>query len=213
LTAKNKRITHWGIPFDLENFPLSANRLIASQGDENAVPKAIHLEIGCGWGEFTRESAQKNPHALYVAIEKKLGRILKSAKEQDRARLTNIRYLNLDLAWFFSGVFSTGLFEKIVINFPDPWPKSRHGKHRFINPDFVAELARISTGQAVIEFVTDNYPYAKEAMEVFEASKYFENIYSPYTAIPEIPGRPVSYFEQIHRGEGAPIYFLVYRKK
>jgi tRNA (guanine-N7-)-methyltransferase len=111
------------------------------------------------------------------------------------------------------GVFDATQFDSITINFPDPWPKARHHKHRFISPDFVGELVRIAAAGGRITFATDNYAYAREAMQTFEAEPRLKNIHGAYLAITDIAGRPRSFFETLHRNEGAIIYFLEYEKQ
>lgn len=170
------------------------------------------LEVGCGWGEFTRASAALQPDRLIIAVEKKLARVLSSGRAQKQEKLENIRYVVLDVAWFFEGIFAEASFDEITINFPDPWPKARHHKHRFISPEFAATLSKIARPGCRLVFATDNYPYAREAAETFEKNTLWQNTQGPYLARGQIPGRPVSFFEQIHRNEGAPIYFLEYRK-
>ncbi len=54
---------------------------------------------------------------------------------------------------------------QVFVNFPDPWPKRRHPKHRIIRPEFLAELEGVMApnGQAI--FVTDDLPYAGEMIK------------------------------------------------
>jgi tRNA (guanine-N7-)-methyltransferase len=203
LGGKAERGGKYCLPFDTTHFPLAPRNLF---------PQFRHyaLEIGCGWGEYTRAWAQKDPDTLIIAIEKKLARVIASSRAQDAAGLENIRYLVLDVAWFFDGVFAENQFDAITINFPDPWPKARHHKHRFISAEFAEALQRIARPGARLTFATDNYPYAREAMQTFEASAHWRNAVAPWLAVGEIAGRPQSYFETLHRQEGAPIYFLQY---
>jgi len=189
--------------FNRESFPL--NITTAFPGYRRYV-----LEIGCGWGEFTRAYAQQNPDTMVIAIEKKLARVISSGKTQERENIDNIRYLVLDVAWFFAGIFAAGQFDEILINFPDPWPKARHHKHRFISPELTAELARICRKEAKLTFATDDYAYTREAAAVLEKSHAWKNTQGRYMARSELPGRPRSFFEQLHRDEGAMIYFLQY---
>ncbi len=142
--------------------------------------------------------------------KKKLARVIASAKMQQRGKIANIRYLVLDVAWFFDGIFAAGQFDEILINFPDPWPKARHHKHRFISPKLTAELARICRPGAKLTFATDDYAYTREAARVLEKSALWKNTQGAYMARSELAGRPPSYFEQLHRDEGALIYFLQY---
>ena len=203
LAGKAQRGGEFCLPFDTAAFPLAVHTMFPQFS-------RYALEIGCGWGEYTRAYAQAHPDTLVVAIEKKLARVLASSRAQQADGTSNIRYLVLDLAWFFDGIFAAEQFNAITINFPDPWPKARHHKHRFISPDFAASLRRVARARARLTFATDNYPYAREAMETFEASAHWRNAVAPWMAVGEIAGRPRSYFETLHRHEGAPIYFLQY---
>ncbi|HRP68145.1 MAG TPA: hypothetical protein PLY93_01285 [Turneriella sp.] len=168
--------------------------------------------MGCGWGEFTRALAGHEKETLFIALEKKLGRILSSARVGSQQGISNIRYMVLDVQWFFSGVFTDATFDAVFINFPDPWPKKRHHKHRFITSEFAEELVRITSRASLFTFATDNYAYAREVCNVFEKSPSWQNTVGAYLAVDRIPQRPVSFFESIHRNEGAPIYILRYKK-
>lgn len=203
LGKKAARAGQFCLDFKRESFPL--NITAAFPGYRRYV-----LEIGCGWGEFTRAYAAQHSDTLVIAIEKKLARVISSGKTQARENIPNIRYLVLDVAWFFAGIFGADQFDEILINFPDPWPKARHHKHRFISPELTAELARICRPGAQLTFATDDYAYTREAAGVLEKSAAWENTQGPYIARSELSGRPRSYFEQLHRDEGALIYFLQY---
>ncbi|HNL55127.1 MAG TPA: tRNA (guanine-N7)-methyltransferase [Turneriella sp.] len=206
LASKAQRAGEYCLPFDPTQFPFSLRTLFPEFS-------RYALEIGCGWGEYTRASAQAHPDTLVIAVEKKLARVIASSRTQRAEGISNIRYLVLDLAWFFDGVFAEAQFDAITINFPDPWPKARHHKHRFVSPDFGESLSRIARPGARLTFATDNYPYAREAMETFEASADWHNAVAPWIAVGDIAGRPRSFFETVHRQEGAPIYFLQYDRK
>lgn len=206
LASKSARCGEFAIPFSPDNFPLD---LRSANTDFNR----FALEIGCGWGEFTRAWAKNNPDTLVVAVEKKLARVLASSREQKSNAINNIRYLVLDIAWFFDGIFAGEQFDEITVNFPDPWPKARHHKHRFVSPNFVEEIARIAKANARFTFASDNYLYAREVAQVFEPSSQWKNIVAPYAARSEVKGRPQSFFEHVHRNEGALIYFLAYERQ
>jgi tRNA (guanine-N7-)-methyltransferase len=205
LTRKSARGGEFTLPFSEDLLPKDIRRQFPGF-------QKYTLEIGCGWGEFTRTMAKAEPQTLFVAIEKKLARVLRSSKIQKREGIANIRYLVLDIAWFFAGIFSAGTFDAVTINFPDPWPKARHHKHRFISPDFAETISHLARPGCRLTFASDNYRYAREVTGVFEQSGFWRNTIAPYTARGSIPGRPVSFFEEIHRREGAPIFFLEYEK-
>jgi len=206
LAAKAARAGSFALPFERSTFPLNIRAQFPAY-------ERIALEIGCGWGEYTRAWAALNPQTLVVALEKKLARVLSSTRTQKAERIENIRYMVLDIAWFFDGIFAPAQFDEITINFPDPWPKARHHKHRFVSPDFAATLAHTAAPQAKLTFATDNYAYAREAVTVFEESSAWQNDNGRFIVRNEIAGRPQSYFESLHRAEGALIYFLQFSRR
>ncbi len=205
LAKKSQRGGEFCLPFDAAALPFRIRETFPGY-------EKYALEIGCGWGEFTRASAAAAPKTLIVAVEKKLARVLSSGRTQKRENIPNIRYVILDVAWFFDGVFAPESFDSITINFPDPWPKVRHHKHRFISPDFAATLSAIARRGCRLMFATDNYLYTREAAATFEQSAAWINTEGAYLARSFVANRPVSFFEEIHRREGAPIYFLEYAK-
>jgi tRNA (guanine-N7-)-methyltransferase len=206
LALKATRAGEFALPFDKTKFPLQVRGLFPDYAK-------LALEIGCGWGEFTRAFASQNSDTMVIAIEKKLARVISSGRDQRRERIANVRYLVLDVAWFFEKIFAFAQFDQITINFPDPWPKLRHHKHRFISAEFVAELSRLAAPDCRLTFATDNYPYAHEAMQAFEKANEWKNLNGAFCARSDIPGRPRSFFEALHRNEGAPIYFLEYLRQ
>jgi len=205
LEKQSIRAGEFAVPFSRATVPLAVRNMYTDFS-------RYELEVGCGWGEYTRSVAVKNPQTLYVALEKKLARILSSSRSQKTMHIKNIRYLALDVSWFFENIFTSGTFDAVTINFPDPWPKLRHHKHRFVTPVFATEIFRITRPGAMFTFASDDYRYARECAETFEKSNLWQNILEPYAAAPHIHGRPETFFEKLHRDEGATIYFLRYKR-
>jgi tRNA (guanine-N7-)-methyltransferase len=63
--------------------------------------------------------------------------------------------------------------DRVFVLFPDPWPKARHHKRRLIQPDFVAEAARVMKPAARLRFATDWADYADQALAMFDRSPHF----------------------------------------
>jgi tRNA (guanine-N7-)-methyltransferase len=63
--------------------------------------------------------------------------------------------------------------DRLIILFPDPWPKARHAKRRLVQPDFVGEAARVLKIGARVRFATDWADYADWALKRFLASPEF----------------------------------------
>lgn len=170
------------------------------------------LEIGSGWGEFTLESAKQNPQNFYMALEKKKKRVLRCLAKQESKQLKNIRWMVMDLEWFFDGLFCEDSFDLVVINFPDPWPKARHHKHRFFNEEFLTVLQKITKPKARLEFATDYYDYMEQVVLILENSRLWKNQHGQGVVLSKIDSRPQSYFEVLKREENENVYFIQYQK-
>ncbi len=203
--APEHPLAKFQLPFEPERFPLSPPALFPGYEE-------YWLEIGSGWGEFTRENARQNPQAFTIALEKKKKRVNRSSQKQKNMELSNIRWMTIDIHWVFENVFAPGSFDRVTINFPDPWPKKKHVKNRFFSDDFLKELSRIVRMKGSLQFATDYWPYLESAAMHLEQSPDWQNRHGGLVVLPGIPGRPVSYFEQLKREEGENIYLLEYEK-
>ncbi len=117
----------------------------------------LYLELGCGKGRFTADTAQTMPETLYVALEKVPdAMILAMERVRDRA-LENVRFLDAD-AKLLPDMFAPGEVDRIYINFCDPWPKSRDAKLRLTAPSFLRIYADLLPEGGEIRFKTDNTP-------------------------------------------------------
>jgi tRNA (guanine-N7-)-methyltransferase len=119
----------------------------------------IRLEIGFGGGEHLIAEAEANPDTGFIGVEPFVNGMAKALAAIDARRLTNIRLHFGDavplLAWLPSGGLA-----RIDLLYPDPWPKRRQWKRRFVQPDRVAQLARILRPGGEFRFVTDLPAYA-----------------------------------------------------
>lgn len=205
LTRKNIN-DRFILPFDRGRLPYNIRELYPGY-------ESYGIDIGSGWGEFSREMAARNSSLFMLALEKKKKRVYRSLKYQKERQLTNINSMVLDVEWFFSEVFAPAQFDHIYINFPDPWPKEKHHKHRFMTEEFCRELDHIAAPGATLEFATDYWPYMSEALQILEAHPHFENVNGPGRVLPGIKGRPETFFQRLQRSEKLNTYFAVFSKK
>ncbi|MBP5168710.1 MAG: tRNA (guanosine(46)-N7)-methyltransferase TrmB, partial [Oscillospiraceae bacterium] len=127
----------------------------------------IQLEIGCGKGRFTAETAAKNPDILLLAVEKVQSAMVMAMERVRDAGLTNVRFIDADAA-HLGEMFSPGEITTIYLNFCDPWPKSRDAKFRLTAPSFLRSYADVLPLGGAIHFKTDNLPlftWSKEMLE------------------------------------------------
>lgn len=128
--------------------------------------KNIYLEIGCGKGRFTAETAANNPDTLYIALEKVPDAMI-IAMERVRAReLKNVYFID-GYAEKLLEMFEVNELSRIYINFCDPWPKSRDAKFRLTAPGLLRLYSTALCPGGEIHFKTDNTPLFDWSVEKF----------------------------------------------
>ena len=118
---------------------------------------SIELEIGCGKGKFTAETAKNSPSTLLIALEKVPDAMIIAMERVKEAGLNNVVFIDADAARL-SEIFAAGEMDRIYLNFSDPWPKSRDAKFRLTAPDFLRSYADVLPVGGEIHFKTDNTP-------------------------------------------------------
>ena len=131
----------------------------------------IHIEIGCGKGQFMYTLSKNNPDINYIAIEKYdsvLLRVLEKIKEEN---IPNLKICIID-ANEISEYFGENELDRIYLNFSDPWPKSRHDKRRLTSPIFLKKYEQITTRPFEIEFKTDNRELFAYSIQTLNQAQY-----------------------------------------
>jgi len=141
----------------------------------------VYIEYCSGNGSWIVEKALKHPEINWVAVEKKFKRVRKIWSKKKNHGCNNLIVVFGEALNATKHYFPKKSVEKIYINFPDPWPKRRHKKHRLINSAFIEEMEHILLGEAEISVVTDDANYSEEIIEEFASYKGFCSIYpDPY---------------------------------
>jgi tRNA (guanine-N7-)-methyltransferase len=97
---------------------------------------------------------------------------------------------------------------EIFVNFPDPWPKLRHAKHRLIQAPFLSEVAKVSLPGAHATFVTDDELYSAQMLrELFLCPEWRPRLPAPHFAI-DWTDYGNSYFFDLWKKKGRNIYFI-----
>jgi tRNA (guanine-N7-)-methyltransferase len=120
----------------------------------------VHLEIGFGGGEHLVGRARNNPRIGFIGAEPFVNGMAKALVAIDELKFGNIRLHHADavelLDWLPAG--SVG---RVDLLYPDPWPKRRHWKRRFVNDENIARLARALRPGGEFRFATDWANYAE----------------------------------------------------
>jgi tRNA (guanine-N7-)-methyltransferase len=132
----------------------------------------IRLEIGFGSGEHLVQQAQNHPHIGFIGVEQfanGMAKMLRALKMQKR---TNVRLHHGDatevLAWL-----PVDSVTCVDLLYPDPWPKRRHWKRRFIQQHSVSEIGRVLRPFGEFRFATDIADYAAWTLQHMTRSPCF----------------------------------------
>ncbi len=122
------------------------------------------VEIGFGNGEFLEHLAGACPHQPMVGMEVSLTCLDKAARRLCRLGAENVRLLLGDARFLLRECFEDNGVERVFMNFPCPWPKSRHARRRVTSRGFADALAAVLCVGGTFRLVTDEAWYAREAM-------------------------------------------------
>ena len=119
--------------------------------------REIHLEIGCGKGRFTVETAKQHPEILFLAVEKVADAMVVAMERAQREGLKNVFFLCID-AEKLPEIFAPGEIRRIYLNFSDPWPSRGHAKRRLTHGNFLRRYRAILPPEGELHIKTDNDP-------------------------------------------------------
>jgi tRNA (guanine-N7-)-methyltransferase len=123
------------------------------------------LEIGFGMGEATAAMAAAAPDVDVLAVDVHPAGVASLLRRLEAADLRNVRVVEGDALALLAALPSGSLGE-VRLLFPDPWPKKRHVKRRFLRPTTAALLADRLAPQGFLHLATDWPPYVEHAREV-----------------------------------------------
>jgi tRNA (guanine-N7-)-methyltransferase len=172
----------------------------------------VALEIGFGGGESLIAQAQAAPATGFLGVEPFINGMAKALAGIEAGGLGNIR-LHFDDAVSLIAWLPDAALTRIELVHPDPWPKRRHWKRRFVQDEMIARLARILRSGGEFRFVTDVADYAAWTLLRFLRSEQFrwtaqgaDDWRKPW------PGfTPTRYHAKAAREARAPC-FLVFRR-
>ena len=129
---------------------------------------ALWVEVGCGKGKFTAETAQANPNVLLIAVERCREAMVVAMEKAKAMNLKNVFYIDMDVA-NIEDIFAFGEIDWLFINFPDPWPRKKNAKRRLTHRSFLDKYCRSVREGGEIHFKTDNAPLFEYSLEEFAA--------------------------------------------
>ena len=174
---------------------------------------AVHIEIGSGKGTFLLGQAQAQPGDNFLGIEWACKYYRYAVDRIGRRGLTNVRIIRTDAAEFLADSVPDDSVYCFHIYFPDPWPKKRHHKRRFICPANLEHLIRCLKTGGQLRIATDHADYFEQIKLALAArSDTLEEINFIKPAGAESEEWVGTNFERKYIKDQRPIYTIAARK-
>lgn len=167
------------------------------------------LEIGFGGGEHMVHQAALNPDVSVIGAEAFLNGVAKALAHVEEAGVSNIRIHYGDARMLLEAMPDQCL-ERLYLLYPDPWPKERQKKRRFINPVNLAHFHRLLKPDGLFLFASDIDDYVDWTLQHVETHGGFilrSNTHQPFKN-----WTPTRYEAKALR-EGRQPNYLVYQSK
>lgn len=165
--------------------------------------REVRLELGCGKGRFTVQTAQAEPDVLFVAVERVADAMVVAMERAQAAGADNVCFIDGD-ARALDQWFAPGEVCRVYLNFSDPWPSSQQSKRRLTHPDFLRLYARVLAKSGEIHFKTDNKDLFEWSLFQFPKAGYTLTEVTRDLHADGVNGVMTDYEEKFYR-EGKPI--------
>ena len=166
------------------------------------------LEIGFGMGHLMVEMALLRPDYNFIGVEVHLPGIAKATHELKKHGLNNVRIVRQDAYLTMHRILSDSI-SKVLLFFPDPWPKKRQQKRRIVTSKLITEVSRILVAKGVWHIATDCIDYAGFIQEKIEESEHFTTLKKSDESL---HSRPVTKYEERGIRLENPISDLYYER-
>ena len=167
----------------------------------------IHLEIGCGKGQFACETAKRNPDINIVAVEKNSNVIVQACEKAKELGIENVRFLKCG-AEYITKYLRPGSVERLFLNFSCPFPKKSHASHRLTSLTFLRLYRELLAEGAEIHQKTDNRQLFEYSLEQLSEYGFTLKNISLDLHHSDFEGNIVTEYEQRFASQGLPIYRL-----
>lgn len=140
--------------------------------------QGLRLELGCGKGRFTAETAAAHPEDLYVAVERVPDAMVIAMERCREKGLHNVFFIDGDAACL-SDYFAPDEVDLLYINFCDPWPSVKHSRRRLTHENFLRGYRQVLRDGGQIHFKSDNrdlyewslFQFPKAGFELSEVTR------------------------------------------
>ena len=171
------------------------------------------VEIGCGNGASTLAMAQDEPDVDVIAVEIYRRGLAQLLCAIEREHVNNIRLIRGNGIDVLERVIAPGSLTGVRVFFPDPWPKARHHKRRFLQPATVDLIADRLLPGGVLHAATDHLGYAEHIAEVGDAEPRLVRVDPGTESLPVSVVRPTTKYETKAQEAGSDVTELIWKRR
>ena len=165
---------------------------------------ALWVEVGCGKGTFTAETAAAEPDVLLSAMERVREAMVMAMEKVKAMGLTNVFFIGEDVAQV-EELFAPDEIDLLYINFCDPWPHKKHAPRRLTHQDFLKRYQHVLKPGGEIHFKTDNAGLFAFSLEQFELCGGYTLKHVTHDLHKDGPVGIMTGYEEKFYGLGTPI--------
>ncbi len=171
------------------------------------------LEIGFGGGEHLVQRAIANPETGFIGCEPFINGMAKLLAKIDAEAISNIRVFDRDAGLLLRWLPDRSL-ARVDLLYPDPWPKKRHLKRRFVNKENLEQIHRVLQGGGEFRFASDMEDYVQWTLDKVASHGGFIRE-TEQTGKKHVPwdGWVSTRYEKKAIREGRKPTYLVFRRK
>jgi len=124
----------------------------------NDFTKPLHLDIGCGSGDFLINLAKNNKNWNYIGLEIREKLVIKSKSKLKDESIDNLFFAYGNAEYLIEdciGKFPVDVVSSVSFNFPDPWFKKKHHKRRVVQPLLINKISQLMANGGYISIKSD----------------------------------------------------------
>ena len=175
-------------------------------------PREVWLEVGFGGGEHLAAQAARHRDIGLIGCEPFINGVASALQHIESERLDNVR-LHPDDARAVIDALAPASLARVYVLFPDPWPKARHAKRRFISDANLDALARVMAPGARLTVASDDDGYIRWALGRLLAHPAFVWMAERAADWRERPAdQPPTRYEEKARAKGIRPVFVLFRR-
>ncbi len=174
-------------------------------------PRPVWLEVGFGGGEHMVHQAAAHPEVGIIGCEPYINGVAMLLGKLRDAAVENVRIHPGDVRDLFD-VLPPESLDRAFVLYPDPWPKKRHHRRRFVTPDYLDPLAAAMKPGAELRIATDIADYVRQAMAEVPRAGFAWTGERPSDWRTPWDDWISTRYEQKAIREGRPAHYLTFRR-